>query len=835
MFNRRLLVAATVLLVVFLYLMMHGGHVRAAAENGWTRIAEKGITNPDNVSAWPAYEHFGRLFFAAPPFKPLTGPAPLWAYGPDGFKKAAPDGFGNPNNTSMMPLAFYRNHLYCGTGNEVSGAELYRSNDGRRWERVIRNGFGDPNNTLCIPLGVQAGKLLVGFNNWDEGVKVFSYDGSRWTPANVPGFGDSSRRALATDISAGAVMDGKVHIIANGWLDSGPPNPEDVREHEEPAGGSGFFYPLVYRGGTTWEQFGPRNLNDPNNQLSHFIFEFDNKIYLGTENYVTGGQVWRYDGARWRKLGPDGIGDPRNNAVLPYMWGGNLYVSTAQIPGEGPGPSRAGNIYRQTAGGGFEKWVEDGFGDGGNIGLFMSGEYGGRLMVGTYNPNGFQVWAHEALSAAMPRSYYFAEGTTRDNAEDGTYQEWVTLQNPGDEDAEVELTYMLEDGSTEVRDYTVEASSRLTVDVQSDVGLDRDVSVKVKSDKSILAERPMYFNYRNKWTGGHVVMGVPEPSSLFYFAEGTTRDNPVDGTFEEWLCIQNPNDQDTRVEITYMLGTGETMTTEHVVQATSRKTVDVMLEIGKDRDVSVLLESDLPIVAERPMYFDYHGAWPGGHVTSGSRGPQGAQYFAEGCTREGFEEWLCIQNPGEKTAEVELTYQVSGEGEKTETVQVGPTTRHTVDVAGAVGLNKDVSVALSSDNPIIAERPMYFNYHGQWPGGHDVMGAANPASTIYFAEGTTRYNPVDGYFEEWICIQNPGEVKAEVDITFMKTDGEEVDYSITVDPNDRKTVNVNDVLGLDVDSAIRIVSDQPVVAERPMYFDYHGFATGGHDSTGYGI
>jgi hypothetical protein len=29
---------------------------------------------------------------------------------------------------------------------------------------------------------------------------------------------------------------------------------------------------------------------------------------------------------------------------------------------------------------------------------------------------------------------------------------------------------------------------------------------------------------------------------------------------------------------------------------------------------------------------------------------------------------------------------------------------------------------VASDQPIIAERPMYFNYNGAWTGGHDVVG-----------------------------------------------------------------------------------------------------------------
>ena len=34
----------------------------------------------------------------------------------------------------------------------------------------------------------------------------------------------------------------------------------------------------------------------------------------------------------------------------------------------------------------------------------------------------------------------------------------------------------------------------------------------------------MYFNYKEKWTGGHDVVGARAPATTFYFAEGTGPD-----------------------------------------------------------------------------------------------------------------------------------------------------------------------------------------------------------------------------------------------------------------------------------------------------------------------
>lgn len=42
----------------------------------------------------------------------------------------------------------------------------------------------------------------------------------------------------------------------------------------------------------------------------------------------------------------------------------------------------------------------------------------------------------------------------------------------------------------------MKANTRLTVSANSDVGANQDISAKVSSDKPIIVERPMYFNYQ---------------------------------------------------------------------------------------------------------------------------------------------------------------------------------------------------------------------------------------------------------------------------------------------------------------------------------------------------
>ena len=55
---------------------------------------------------------------------------------------------------------------------------------------------------------------------------------------------------------------------------------------------------------------------------------------------------------------------------------------------------------------------------------------------------------------------------------------------------------------------------------------------------------------------------------------------------------------------------------------------------------------------------------------------------------------------------------------------------HLRGLAADAGPGLEVCARVTSDKPVIAERPMYFNYQGysqlNWNGGNDVMGATEP-------------------------------------------------------------------------------------------------------------
>jgi hypothetical protein len=310
---------------------------------------------------------------------------------------------------------------------------------------------------------------------------------------------------------------------------------------------------------------------------------------------------------------------------------------------------------------------------------------------------------------------------------------------------------------------------------------------------------------------------VADAARSWYFAEGTTRKG-----FEEWLTLLNPNPVDVEVEVVYVFDGGGSRSKTYLVGAESRLSVDVNEEVGAGKDVSMIIDASLPVMAERPMYFLYRDRWAGGHVSTGVNRPACEWYFAEGYTGEGFEEWICLLNPGDASVEATLRYYSQQGLIKEESITLQPWSRETVNVNEAVGPGKEVSVRVQGSGPLVAERPMYFLYRDRWAGGHVSTGVNRPACEWYFAEGYTGEG-----FEEWICLLNPAEEENKVTVTFQTSEGVELVHEVTLPPGSRRTVDVNEEVGEDLQLSAEVRGEKPLVAERPVYHDYHAWCQGG--------
>lgn len=401
------------------------------------------------------------------------------------------------------------------------------------------------------------------------------------------------------------------------------------------------------------------------------------------------------------------------------------------------------------------------------------------------------------------RVWYLAEGSTAHG-----FEEYILIQNPNSTAASVTLDLMATGGSVPGTGAIVPANSRLTIRV-NDVAPEQDLSAKVTADQNIICERSMYWAGRIEGTDS---IGVQSPSYSWFLAEGTTAYG-----FETFVLIQNPSNRPATVQVIYMTPTGPVARDAFSIAQASRYTINVADDLPSS-DASVMVLADRRVICERSMYWD---ARRGGHVSTGTVMPSTRWYLAEGSTDWGYQEYVLIENPADVDANVVLTYMTPSGAVPQPAMKIAANTRATVNVNAALP-GKDVSVQVTSDVGVVAERSMYWDY-GTGKAGHNQIGVPQPRQQCYLAEGST-----DWGFDEWVLIQNPNPAPANVGINYMTSSGLRPMNAFVLAANSRVSVHVNaDVPG--VDTSTHVFSNLPIIAERSMYWNNKN---AGHCSNG---
>lgn len=209
----------------------------------------------------------------------------------------------------------------------------------------------------------------------------------------------------------------------------------------------------------------------------------------------------------------------------------------------------------------------------------------------------------------------------------------------------------------------------------------------------------------------------------------------------------------------------------------------------------------------------------GGHASQGINHAATEWYLAEGYTSGSFDEYVLMMNPNGTPAHVTADYMKPDGSVVSQAYSVAPKSRYTVHVDNIGGLEStEVSTRLRSDQPITAERAMYFKDFGGKDGGTCSAGVSATSKTWYLAEGYT-----GGAFDEFILVQDPGEFDGTVHVKYMLPGSVNVDRDYGIKAHSRLSIHVDDVPELaSTDVSAKITCDQPVVVERAQYFNYYG-------------
>ncbi len=494
--------------------------------------------------------------------------------------------------------------------------------------------------------------------------------------------------------------------------------------------------------------------------------------------------------------------------------------------------------------------------------------------------------AHAARfeSACGRTGWYFAEGYTG-----GDFDTWILLQNPNQTDAVAHLRFFTPYKEPVCMDLSLGGETRTSVYLNGLPQLQgEEVAAEVTCEgEGVVAERAMYFKYQAEGVsraGGHASIGAPSPSTSWYLPEGYTG-----GSFDTYLLLMNPGEEDAwdvHVKILtprdgkyYMFSTSvpagrrKTIRVDDLVwkegadnviaSATPEGTVKKAFYPGEgggevrfdDTELSLVVFSDRPLVAERAMYFDYYGR-AGGSCSMGATGTAATWYLPEGYTGGDFDTWVLAMNPSGYTVDITYTFFTDQPGSEPVSVThhcLPPWSRDTICVNQVPGLEgKDVATMVSAVKSedgtpagIVAEHSLYFRYLST-ADGNASLGSPSLYPEWFLAEGYT-----GGAFDTYVLVMNPLDVAQLVTATFMTPQGAVVEREYELPPRYRLTIKVDDVdpslASADVSTRLTSRTAETlaagigpgIVAERAMYFLYRdpgdgSTKAGGSCSIGYG-
>lgn len=478
------------------------------------------------------------------------------------------------------------------------------------------------------------------------------------------------------------------------------------------------------------------------------------------------------------------------------------------------------------------------------LGSYNASNLATDLVTLTLNNSGWR-------SAPANTNWFFAEGIVGNG-----FQEYLTLQNPDPINVtNVSLTFLMQGHTPPSITVTrnINPSTRFTEDVNKDLNvaptstshISVAIIVHINSGPPLVVERPMYFNFMSIPSGTDII-GAPFPSNSYYFAEGSSL-QAGQAKYATYVTLINPSNAVTaNVTITYF--TGSCGATGQAKCSIETKTVGPLqrqtaspVDVGLHQKVAISVASDRPIVAERPMYFTDNIPNAGG-LTTGAASQVGAMapgtdwLFAEGFTGTNFQEYFELANFGAITANSSIKLEYTDGSTQVFPVQIPAFGQVQFDVNAHPGATAAVSAEITSDNPIVADRLMYFHAtSSHFSGGTDVIGATAAANAYSFAEGYT-----GGAFQEYLTLDNPTGTDETVAVTYFAA-GLIFQQQTVVKAHSRSTIDVNAVINPIAQGSVSITaqaispsnpSTALIVAERVMYFGY-GSDQGGTDVVGY--
>jgi hypothetical protein len=432
-----------------------------------------------------------------------------------------------------------------------------------------------------------------------------------------------------------------------------------------------------------------------------------------------------------------------------------------------------------------------------------------------------------ALQPEAPARSILSEGAT------GTFFTTdVAILNPHDSAVPVTIRYLRENAPELQETRTLPALSRTTIHENEIAGLEgASVSTVVEAPGTapVVVERLMTWDQSGY--GGHLGSSVDRPRVRWMFAEG------AQGVFfRTFFLLANSGATTAKVKMTFLIEEGTPVTIPVDVEPGARKTL-YAAEVNElnHRSFATVIDSDVPIVAERAMYFGDSPLWLGGHGSAGVPEPAHKWFHAEGATGSLFDTYILLSNPHPVDVNVAV-YYTTDTGQvifKPRTLRAS--TRLTINVEDE---GPELAVAAfstrveSSSFPMVSERAMYWGTTGAgWREAHNSFGVTESGVKWGLAEG--RAGGTREY-QTYVLVSNTTNDLLKLRATYIKEDGTTVTRTYDVAASTRYNINTADITELANSNFSTIVESTNGVlfnVESAIYWNANGVIWEGGGNT----
>ena len=246
-----------------------------------------------------------------------------------------------------------------------------------------------------------------------------------------------------------------------------------------------------------------------------------------------------------------------------------------------------------------------------------------------------------------------------------------------------------------------------------------------------------------------------------------------------------------------------------------------------NRSFATVIDSNIPIVAERAMYFGTARFWDGGHESTGVSEPSTNWFLAEGATGSFFDTFVLVANPNPTPTTVNMTFLTDQGQSIPRTYTVPANARLTVNMENEAPelANAAASTTITASQPIIVERAMYWPGTGlSWSEAHNSFGVTGTSTRWGLAEGRVG---TDKAFATFILLANPSTTTAaQVRVTYLTTTGAPIVRTYQVNPTSRFNIDVGgrvpELANQSFGALIEVTNGVGIVVERSLYNDALG-------------